>query len=118
MFKSNATKSAVFLLLSAWVITCSFCSSAEAHHGLGDEQSPAASVEVDCQITALPSTVLAVPIIAAQNKTSNHSDPFLHLYSSLNLGWGSSIPITGEDGPEACPFSTLKRYQLFCTYRL
>lgn len=111
-------KQTYFITIAILFIGLGAFTICQAHPVIGDEHGPAASVEVDCQITALPSTVLAVPIIAAQNKTSNHSDPFLHLYSSLNLGWGSSIPITGEDGPEACPFSTLKRYQLFCTYRL
>lgn len=104
------TMSIVIMGLVAFI----FC---QIHPVIGDEHGPATKAEESCQITALPSAIIAAPIVAGPDETSGHGDSLVNAFTALffvKVFWDG---VTGKAGPLIYPDGT-KRYQLICTYRL
>jgi hypothetical protein len=115
MFSKKHRNNQTTVILLIGLMAFIFC---QGHPAIGDEHAPAAGAGESCQISALPSAVITAPILAVADKISGHTDGFLDLFSGLNFQWVFSDQVTGKAGPLVRPFSTAKRYQLTCTYRL
>ncbi len=115
MFYKMHIKILTTAILFIGIVAFIFC---QAHPAIGDEYGPAAGAEEPCQISTLPTAVIAGPVVAGSDQTKGHTDWLLAAFSVLNFERIFLDRLTGKAGPLVCPHGTAKQYQLTCTYRL
>ena len=90
----------------------------QPHPVIGDEHGPAAGTDESCQVLTIPSAVISGPLLAASAQIPGHADNLFISTSALGFEGVFSYCVSGNAGPLILPLSTIKRYQLICTYRL
>ena len=113
-FKHKIAKSTATILLVG-LLAFLIC---QPHPAIGDEHGPAAGTDESCQVLTIPSAVLSGPLLAAPSQIPGHADSLFISTSALDFEGVFSYCVSGNAGLLILPLSTIKRYQLICTYRL